>query len=1556
MGHAAHKLPWMGDGMPIRCFKIVGAAALALPLLAGIGVNSRADTPQAVVRNWVTGPARSVLSLDGVWDVQPIRGLEFHFPPGQGTWQKEKVPHEASRFIETFRGPYIPTIKDLLNKEGTGFAHEDRMAAWFKRSFSMSLNQFAGKRAILTFKGAAFKSSAWLNGHLLGTSVQCAVPFEYDVTSALKPGTNELVVGILGREGIVDIAHKCYTTPCNGMMAGLWGSVQIELRPTVSIEDVYVQTAVKAHKVSVQVTVSNSEKADMSGTLSALIVDKSGMPQCTLGPVTISARGGHTGVVSLTRDWLAPHLWSPDFPELYTAIVSFKRGGKELDTLSTRFGYREFEIRGTDFYLNGFRTVLFRNSTLIHLGANNPAFPEIRSTVTRPYNCVRLHLGQGNINELDACDSFGMMAIPESSFSWTDVYPSAQKQYWLPNTLEFYRRWVRLHRNRPSVILWSLCNETYWDNRLPEDMAIADQIIATVKKEDAIRPLQGDGEASWDGRLPVTNVHYPEGDAGVFRTEFPNSGLVIPNDLWWIKDKGQNESWRAHFKMDRPLMLGEYWLMDGVPEMESSFAGDSAYDWELWKNPHSPRQIVKDTDTAALQKATDYYRLAGVACLNPWSGNRELFMRRIDVRPMDYYPNFAAGKTTSRKVAVFNDTPEGPTEPHLDCRLAIGGRTVWSGTVKVEMPVGSASVAEIPVACPALSAPATAQLTVRLREVHGFELARYEETIHILPVAHIAGVVPTDVLLLDSSGKTRKALATIGLILPEQALTSESLSKAKALIIGENTDASAYADTIRAWANDGGHVLQLRQEAGKSIGGLLPDIDAKHASSIAWIRSPDHPILAGLTEDQLRWWRPDHLLTRGTLQKPVTGRYRTILEAGGRYGMEWSPLAEIGAGKGLYVASQLLIADRIGIEPLAAEMLSRLVRYVAAASVQPHSPLQLLAGSNAKLRTTLQACSVVTADGVEGSGPLLLDASQQLTASQLAGIKSRLEAGGTLWLHRFTPETIAKLAGIIPAGVKLVPFDSKTKTAAVRQLHAWASGIASCDLYWAHGDMDTAQATAKLGDFVASLDVADAGQPLTAPEFLTHVPAAAGHILLDCLNWEDAYGPEPIHVTRLVSTLVNNLGGDIRPTVEPQYRYSNVDLSAYVNMGYYDKTAGDGKGGWTDQGENDMRFFLINHTGREGGKEGAPEIAVETWPSEVRFNGRPFRLTDPTKGEQKGVLVLRGKEHCAFLPGQVNGIKVGKKADKVWFLHTAGWAVTDQLNAEIGRYVMHYSDGTLAIFPLRYGIELQDWWNPAPLPGSEVAWTGRNLAHSPVGIWTSVWENPYPEKTIDSVDLVGDKTQTQIVLLGITLGIQEGGERAEKLVANWRFADFAGAEVPDRTGKTGVLHPGTPAPTVFRSPGHAGMHFTAGQSVFANEDAGKAIASGTPLTLEMTMMPERAPVGYMAGLFEWAQFGTSGFRLVYYQNMKLGVEIYSGAGKAAYLSGQTALTPGRYYRIQLRFDGQRAQLFLDGKLEASVDTPLPAACPVGFRLGAAAGKDYNLEGVIEEVSIRKPAH
>jgi hypothetical protein len=81
---------------------------------------------------------------------------------------------------------------------------------------------------------------------------------------------------------------------------------------------------------------------------------------------------------------------------------------------------------------------------------------------------------------------------------------------------------------------------------------------------------------------------------------------------------------------------------------------------------------------------------------------------------------------------------------------------------------------------------------------------------------------------------------------------------------------------------------------------------------------------------------------------------------------------------------------------------------------------------------------------------------------------------------------------------------------------------------------------------------------------------------------------------------------------------------------------------------------------------------------------------------------------------------------------------------EIGAYIVHYEDGTRLELPIRYGEDVRDWWvrsDPEPrVTRARIAWNGSNEAaarmRSRIRLYTRSWANPYPERTIRSLDMV----------------------------------------------------------------------------------------------------------------------------------------------------------------------------------------------------------------------------
>jgi hypothetical protein len=140
-----------------------------------------------------------------------------------------------------------------------------------------------------------------------------------------------------------------------------------------------------------------------------------------------------------------------------------------------------------------------------------------------------------------------------------------------------------------------------------------------------------------------------------------------------------------------------------------------------------------------------------------------------------------------------------------------------------------------------------------------------------------------------------------------------------------------------------------------------------------------------------------------------------------------------------------------------------------------------------------------------------------------------------------------------------------------------------------------------------------------------------------------------------------------------------------------------------------------------------------------------YKLSDYSPEEQKNKY-----------PEKVTGIIINQKAVKVNFLHASSWG--EEKNKEIGRYIINYEDGTSLVILLKYLDSLRDWWF---IPGDEmpgnatIAWKGLNDLTEKKGfqifLYNYIWENPFANKTIKSIDYVSTMTGASPFLVAITL-------------------------------------------------------------------------------------------------------------------------------------------------------------------------------------------------------------
>ncbi|MGO8699765.1 MAG: serine/threonine-protein kinase [Limisphaerales bacterium] len=158
---------------------------------------------------------------------------------------------------------------------------------------------------------------------------------------------------------------------------------------------------------------------------------------------------------------------------------------------------------------------------------------------------------------------------------------------------------------------------------------------------------------------------------------------------------------------------------------------------------------------------------------------------------------------------------------------------------------------------------------------------------------------------------------------------------------------------------------------------------------------------------------------------------------------------------------------------------------------------------------------------------------------------------------------------------------------------------------------------------------------------------------------------------------------------------------------------------------------------------------------------RGWRRLGPAYFNVAGLIQLSGaytEERRLEFPGCVEGIPVGRKCNRLYFLHGTGWTVAK--STLVGCYVVHYLDGRKEEIPLRYGEQVRNWWlgmqDTLPIESAAVAWVGTNRIAGgsdktyKLSLYALTWNNAFADEPITTVDFVSTRSLSCPFLIAIT--------------------------------------------------------------------------------------------------------------------------------------------------------------------------------------------------------------
>lgn len=327
-------------------------------------------------------------------------------------------------------------------------------AGWYRKEFTAP-ESWKGQRVCLMFEAVNNTASVWLNNHQVGQSEYAFLPFRLDITSVLRYGqTNVLVVRADNRPSPTGIPYTGGWYHDGGILQG----VRVETSGMIHLDDVAV-VATPGKGATVKVVVANQLSQGTRANVQVQIAEAvSGtIIASTTGSVELGAKkSSELSLAVAAHDAVA---WSPEKPFLYVARTTVTIDGRVVDATSTRFGFRTIETKGTQLLLNGkpLRILGFnRHEDTVATGqARNldAARADLQRMKSMGANFLRVHYPH-DAGTLDLCDELGILVMAEMPVG-SGSEPAGK----------FLAKLIARDRNHPSVIFWSVSNETDEQNR-----------------------------------------------------------------------------------------------------------------------------------------------------------------------------------------------------------------------------------------------------------------------------------------------------------------------------------------------------------------------------------------------------------------------------------------------------------------------------------------------------------------------------------------------------------------------------------------------------------------------------------------------------------------------------------------------------------------------------------------------------------------------------------------------------------------------------------------------------------------------------------------------------------------------------------------------------------------------------------------------------------------------------------------------------------------------------------------------------------------------------------
>lgn len=423
-----------------------------------------------------------------------------------GTWDfafDDKNCGEKERWYEGFKGNLTIQVPFTYETKMSGIRDEGRHDnIWYRRQIQVDAEKLKKNNYVIHFEGSDFVTKVWVNGQYAGSHRGGYARFDFDISTLLKDGENELVVKVedsfdmqqpRGKQRWIDKNFGCWYV----QTTGIWKTVWSEYVPKVNLKAVKMTPNMEEHALELEYEVDAPENLMGEELLVSAAVSFKGVP---VSKVITAVTSGH---VEARADVFLRHndhglewgvrSWSPEEPDLYDVEFQVICRGEVVDEVGSYFAMREIRIDGSNILLNGRplyqRLILdqgYWKDSHLTPPSEEALIEDIDKIHALGYNGLRKHQKTEDERFLYWCDVKGMLV-------WSEV--AAAYQYTDYAVQEFTREWmeiVKQNYNHPCIITWTPFNESWGVSHIEtrkQEQHFTEAIYYLTKSIDKYRPV-----------------------------------------------------------------------------------------------------------------------------------------------------------------------------------------------------------------------------------------------------------------------------------------------------------------------------------------------------------------------------------------------------------------------------------------------------------------------------------------------------------------------------------------------------------------------------------------------------------------------------------------------------------------------------------------------------------------------------------------------------------------------------------------------------------------------------------------------------------------------------------------------------------------------------------------------------------------------------------------------------------------------------------------------------------------------------------------------------------